>query len=84
VVYVPYLFKNKQVVPEIVNGRYSRSVRRWRRSRGASSPYGSRFPRHQPQRPDRQARRCKGLKLRVPPIEIIRATWEKLGAKPVV
>jgi tripartite ATP-independent transporter DctP family solute receptor len=89
VVYVPYLFKNKQVVPEIVNGPlFQEMYDTLAKESGVRvfAAYGSRLPRaiNTTKGPIVKPADVKGLKLRVPPIEIIRATWEKLGAKPVV
>jgi tripartite ATP-independent transporter DctP family solute receptor len=89
VVYVPYLFKNKQVVPEIVNGPLFQGMYDTLAKESnvrVFAAYGSRLPRaiNTTKGPIVKPSDVKGLKLRVPPIEIIRATWETLGAKPVV
>lgn len=89
VVYVPYLFKNKAVVPEIVNGPlFQEMYDTLAKESGVRifASYGSRLPRaiNTVKGPIVKPGDVKGMKIRVPPIEIIRATWEKLGAKPVV
>jgi tripartite ATP-independent transporter DctP family solute receptor len=89
VVYVPYLFKNKPVVPEIVNGPlFQEMYDTLARESGVRifASYGSRLPRaiDTVKGPIVKPADVKGMKIRVPPVEIIRATWEKLGAKPVV
>ena len=89
VVYVPYLFKNKQVVPEIVNSplfqEFYDSLARESNVRIFAS-YGSRLPRacNTVKGPIIKPADLKGMKIRVPPIEVMRATWEKLGTKPVI
>jgi TRAP-type transport system periplasmic protein len=89
VVYVPYLFKSKQAVPEIVNSplfqEFYDSLARESNVRVFAS-YGSRLPRaiNTVKGPVIKPADVKGMKLRVPPVELMRATWEKLGAKPVV
>jgi tripartite ATP-independent transporter DctP family solute receptor len=89
VVYVPYLFKNKQVVPEIVNSPlFQEMYDTLAKESGVRifASYGSRLARamNTVKGPIVKPGDMKGLKLRVPPIEIMRATWDKLGAKPVV
>ncbi len=89
VVYVPYLFKNKQVVPEIVNSplfqEFYDSLARESNVRVFAS-YGSRLARacNTVKGPIVKPADLKGMKIRVPPIEVMRATWEKLGTKPVI
>jgi TRAP-type transport system periplasmic protein len=89
VVYVPYLFKNKQVVPEIVNSplfqEFYESLARESNVRIFAS-YGSRLGRacNTVKGPIIKPADLKGMKIRVPPIEVMRATWEKLGTKPVI
>ena len=89
VVYVPYLFKNKQVVPEIVNSplfqEFYDSLGRESNVRVFAS-YGSRLARacNTVKGPIVKPTDLKGMKIRVPPIEVMRATWEKLGTKPVI
>jgi tripartite ATP-independent transporter DctP family solute receptor len=89
VLYVPYLFKNKQVVPEIVNSPMFQevydSLARESNVRIFAS-YGSRLPRacNTVKGPIIKPADLKGMKIRVPPVEVMRATWERLGAKPVI
>jgi TRAP-type transport system periplasmic protein len=89
VVYVPFLFKNRQVVPEIVNSplfqEFYDSLAKESNVRVFAS-YGSRLPRacNTVKGPIIKPADLKGLKMRVPPVELMRATWEKLGTKPVV
>jgi tripartite ATP-independent transporter DctP family solute receptor len=89
VVYVPYLFKNKQVVPEIVNSplfqEFYDSLARESNVRVFAS-YGSRLARacNTVKGPIVKPADLKGMKIRVPPIEVMRATWEKLSTKPVI
>jgi len=89
VLYVPYLFKNKQVVPDIVNSPMFQevydSLARESNVRIFAS-YGSRLPRacNTVKGPIIKPADLKGMKIRVPPVEVMRATWERLGAKPVI
>ena len=89
VVYVPYLFKTKQVVPEIVNSpmfqEFYDSLARESNVRIFAS-YGSRLARacNTVKGPIIKPADLKGMKIRVPPVELMRATWEKLGTKPVI
>ena len=89
VVYVPFLFKNRDVVPGIVNGplfqeMYDNLAKE--SNVRIFAAYGSRLARaiNTVKTPVVKPGDVKGLKIRVPPIEVIRATWDTLGAKPVV
>jgi tripartite ATP-independent transporter DctP family solute receptor len=89
VVYVPFLFKNRDVVPGIVNGPLFQEMYDQLAKESnvrIFAAYGSRLPRaiNTVKTPVVKPSDVKGLKIRVPPIEVIRGTWETLGAKPVV
>ncbi len=89
VIYVPYLFKSRDVVESILNGPlfqpiYEELARQSNvRIFGC---YGARLPRGllTVKGPIVKPSDLKGMKMRTPPIELMRATWEKLGTKPVI
>lgn len=89
VIYVPYLFKNRQQVEPILNGPLFQPV--YDELAKESSVriigcYGARLPRglQTVKGPIIKPADLKGMKMRTPPVELMRATWEKLGSKPVI
>jgi tripartite ATP-independent transporter DctP family solute receptor len=89
VVYVPYLFKNRDVVEKVINGPLFEPI--YEELAKESSVrifgcYGARLPRGllTVKGPIVKPADLKGIKMRTPPIEVMRGTWEKLGTKPVI
>lgn len=89
VAYVPYLFKSKEGAEKVVNSPvFQELYDNLAKESGVRifAVYGARSPRavQNRVRPVVKPEDLKGLKIRIPPIEGIRAAFEKLGAKPVV
>jgi TRAP-type C4-dicarboxylate transport system substrate-binding protein len=89
VVYVPYLFKSRDVVEKVLNGPLFQPIYDELAKQSnvrIFGCYGARLPRGllTVKGPIEKPSDLKGMKVRTPPIELMRATWEKLGAKPVI
>lgn len=89
VVYVPYLFKNRSAVEPILNGPLFQPIYEELAKQSnvrIFGCYGSRLPRglQTVKGPIVKPADLKGMKMRTPPIELMRSTWEKMGAKPVI
>lgn len=89
VVYVPYLFKGRDVVEGILNGPLFQPIYEDLAKQSnvrVFGCYGARLPRGllTNKGPVVKPADLKGMKMRTPPVELMRATWEKLGAKPVI
>ena len=89
VVYVPYLFSRRDQVEPILNGPLFQPIydELARESNvRVFGCYGARLPRGllTTKGPMLKPTDMKGVKLRTPPIELMRGTWEKIGAKPVI
>jgi tripartite ATP-independent transporter DctP family solute receptor len=89
VAYVPYLFNSKAAAVETVNSPiFQEMYETLAKEAGVRifAAYGSRLPRavNTVKGPLVKPADLKGMKIRVPPIELLRATFDKLGAKPVV
>lgn len=89
VAYVPYLFKSKAGAEKVVNSPvFQELYDNLAKESGVRifAVYGSRSPRavQNRVRPVSKPEDLKGLKIRIPPIEGIRAAFETMGAKPVV
>lgn len=88
VAYVPYLFKSKKGVADVVNGPLFAPILENAAKEsgvrvfvldGARSPRAIQTTRGPILRPED----LKGMRMRVPPVELFRATFEKLGVKAV-
>lgn len=89
VAYVPYLFKSKAGAEKVVNSPvFQELYDNLAKESGVRifAVYGSRSPRaiQNRVRPITKPEDLKGLKIRIPPIEGIRAAFDTMGAKPVV
>jgi TRAP-type transport system periplasmic protein len=89
VAYVPYLFKSKSDAERIANGEiFQQLYDNLAKESGVRilGVYGARSPRavHNSKREVVKPDDLKGLKIRIPPIDGIRLSFETLGAKPVV
>jgi tripartite ATP-independent transporter DctP family solute receptor len=89
VAYVPYLFDSRKAAEQAVNSSLFRDLyEALARESGVRifAAYGSRLPRaiNTVRGPVTRPADLKGMKIRVPPIELLRAAFERLGAKPVV
>ncbi|MDF2621652.1 MAG: hypothetical protein K0S00_4311 [Xanthobacteraceae bacterium] len=89
VAYVPYLFKSKAGAEKVVNSPvFQELYDNLAKESGVRifAVYGARSPRaiQNRVRPISKPEDLKGLKIRIPPIEGIRAAFDTMGAKPVV
>jgi tripartite ATP-independent transporter DctP family solute receptor len=89
VAYVPYLFDSRGAAEQAVNSALFQDLyEALARTSGVRifAAYGSRLPRaiNTVRGPVSKPADLKGMKIRVPPIELLRAAFERLGAKPVV
>lgn len=89
VAYVPYLFKSKAGAEKVVNSPvFQELYDNLAKESGVRifAVYGARSPRaiQNRVRPVTKPEDLKGLKIRIPPIEGIRAAFDTMGAKPVV
>ena len=88
VAYVPHLFKSKRQATEALNGPiFSEMYEVVAKEAGVRifAVYGARSPRavQTSQGPIRKPEDLKGMRIRIPPIELLRASIEATGAKPV-
>ena len=89
VAYVPTLFKSAAAAVGAVNSAMFQEMYETLATESGVrifAAYGSRLPRaiNTIKGPINKPADLKGMKIRVPPIELLRATFDKLGAKPVV
>lgn len=89
VIYVPYLFSNRASVESIINGPLFQPIYDDLAKQAnvrIFGCYGARLPRGvlTVKGPVVKPADVKGIKMRTPPIELMRATWEKIGTKPVI
>lgn len=89
VAYVPYLFKSKEEAERIANSPVFTNLFDTLADQSGVrifAVYGARSPRaiQNNQRPVATPEDVKGLKIRIPPIDGIRAAFETMGARPVV
>ena len=88
VAYVPHLFRSKQQATAALNGPiFSDMYEVVAKEAGVRifAVYGARSPRavQTSQGPIRKPEDLKGMRIRIPPIELLRASIEATGAKPV-
>lgn len=89
VAYVPYLFKSKEQAEKIANGELFKGLYDDLAEQSGVrifAVYGARSPRavQNSQRAIAKPEDLQGLKIRIPPIDGIRAAFEAMGARPVV
>lgn len=89
VVYVPYLFTSRDVVEKVINGPLFQPIYEELAKQSnvrIFGCYGARLPRGllTMKGPIAKPADLKGMKMRTPPIELMRATWAELGTKPVI
>jgi TRAP-type C4-dicarboxylate transport system substrate-binding protein len=87
IIYVPYLFKNKQAATQILNGPVFQDIfDKAAKESGVRifSAYGARSPRaiQTTKGPIQKPEDLKGMKLRIPGMEIFLATFRALDVKP--
>jgi tripartite ATP-independent transporter DctP family solute receptor len=88
VAYVPQLFKTKQQATDVLNGPLFTDMYE-AVAKGAGvrifAVYGARSPRaiQTTKGPIRRPEDLKGMRIRIPPIDMLRASMEAAGAKPV-
>jgi tripartite ATP-independent transporter DctP family solute receptor len=88
VAYVPHLFDSKRKATETLNGPiFTPMYETVAQSAGVRifAVYGARSPRgvQTVKGPVRRPEDLKGMRIRIPPIDMLRATFEAAGAKPV-
>ena len=88
VAYVPHLFKSKQQATDALNGPiFTQLYEAVAKGAGVRifAVYGARSPRavQTVKGPIRKPEDLKGMRIRIPPIDMLRAAMEAAGAKPV-
>jgi len=88
VAYVPQLFKSKQQATDVLNGPlFTEMYEAVAKGAGVRifAVYGARSPRaiQTTKGPIRRPDDLKGMRIRIPPIDMLRASMEAAGAKPV-
>jgi tripartite ATP-independent transporter DctP family solute receptor len=88
VAYVPHLFKSKAQATEVLNGPiFTEMYEAVAKGAGVRifAVYGARSPRavQTVKGPVRKPEDLKGMRIRIPPIDMLRAAMEAAGAKPV-
>jgi tripartite ATP-independent transporter DctP family solute receptor len=88
VAYVPQLFKTKQQATDVLNGPlFTEMYEAVAKGAGVRifAVYGARSPRaiQTTKGPIRRPEDLKGMRIRIPPIDMLRASMEAAGAKPV-